>query len=310
MVGSSIIQYVLKSYPSTRIRASYCKTEPFIKDKRIEYVKADLRNTDDCKEAVKGCDLAIMAAANTSGSKALISRPWEQINDNLAINTRLLQAFYNEGIKRIVFLGSATLYQEFEGYISEDELDLNKDPSLSYLGIGWVMRYLEKLCYFWHMQAGMNIIILRLSNIYGPYDAFHPERSHFIPALIRKAVDKMDPFEVWGNPDVIRDVLFSEDLANCIINILKHEEITFDAFNVGSGIKTSVEDVVRFAIKHSDHFPKDIKYVEDKPATITFRAIDISKIKKLTGWEPCTSVEEGIKKTALWWNDNKNTWKK
>ncbi|MDD4874761.1 MAG: NAD-dependent epimerase/dehydratase family protein, partial [Dehalococcoidales bacterium] len=198
MAGSGIINYLLDKHPATKIRAVFCNTRPFIDHERVEYVRADLRSRDDCRSIAKGCDCAIMAAANSAGSKAISSKPWEQVNDNVVMNINMLQALHSENVRRVVYIGSATLYQEFQGDISEEALDLNIDPPQAYFGIGWGFRFTEKLCEFWHRHTGMEIAIVRAANIFGPYAKFDPEVSNFIPAIIRKAADKLDPFEVWG----------------------------------------------------------------------------------------------------------------
>ncbi|MEW6557330.1 MAG: NAD(P)-dependent oxidoreductase [Elusimicrobiota bacterium] len=309
-VGSAILEHLLNNYPSTKIRASYRVTEPFIKDKRIEYVKVDLREKEECRKIAKGCDCAIMAASHSGGSKVMTAQPWEFLNDNIIMNTQMLEAFFYENIKRVIYICTSAVYQEFEGYIKENELDLNKEPSLAYFGYGWLSRFIEKLCQFWHEKTGMEILIVRAANIFGPYSSFNPERSYFIPAIIRKAVDKLDPFEVWGSPDVIRDVIYSEDFARAIVMLLEKADIKFDVFNLGSGIKTTVGDVVNWALKYSGHKPSKINYDLSKPTTIKFRALDISKIKNIIGWQPQYTTEEGIKKTVDWWIKNKDTWKK
>ncbi len=308
-VGSAILKYIVKNYPTVKIRAAYNQTEPFIRHERIEYVKGNLRLEKDCKRMIKGCDCAIMAASNSGGSKAMTTEPWIFLNDNIIMNTQMLEAFYYENVKRVVYIGTSAVYQEFEGYIKENELDLNKDPSIAYFGYGWLVRFVEKLCQFWYEKTGMEIIIVRAANIYGPYSSFDPERSYFIPAIIRKAVEKMDPFDVWGSPDVTRDVLDSEDFARAIVMLLGNEKIKFDVFNVGSGIKTTVGDVVNWSLKYAEHKPSKINYDLTKPTTIKFRALDIAKIKKSIGWQPEYTTEEGIKKTVEWWIKNKDTWK-
>lgn len=308
-VGANILKHLLDNYPGSYIRASYFKTQPYINNDRIEYVQGDLRQKDDCIKMSKGCDCAIMAAVNTSGSKILNTRPWEQINDNVIMNTQMLSSFYFNGIKRVVFISSATVYQEFEGYIKEDQLDLDMDPHSSYLGIGWVMRYIERLCKFWHEQ-GIEIIVVRASNPFGPYSRFNPETSNFIPALIRKAVGKLDPFEVWGTPDVTRDVLYSDDFARAIVMLADNSEIKFDIFNVGSGVKTTVGDVVEWALRYANHTPSEIRYIQDRPTTIKFRALACTKIKSVLGWGVQYTIEEGVKKTTEWWIENKENWKK
>ena len=309
-VGSAILEYLLINYPSVKIRASYRQTKPFIKHERIEYVKGDLRIQDDCRKLVKNCDCAIMAASHSGGSKVMTAEPWRFLNDNILMNAQMLEAFYYENIKRVVYIGTSAVYQEFEGYIKENELDLNKDPSPAYFGYGWLTRFTEKLCRFWHDKTGMETIIVRAANIFGPYANFNPERSYFIPAIIKKATDKMDPFEVWGSPDVTRDVIYCEDFARAIVLLLDSEHVKFDIFNIGSGVKTTVGEVVNWSLKYAGHKPSKINYDTSKPTTIKFRALDISKIKHGIGWQPKYTTEEGIKKTTEWWMKNKENWKK
>jgi len=187
LAGSAIIKRLLAVCPTVKIRASYYKnTQPFIEDKRIEYVCGDLRSLEDCRRMSSGCDCAIMAAAYTGGAAVAASSLWERIEDNLMMNTRMLEAFCAEKINRVIYVGSASLYQEFEGNIREDELDLNKDPHLSHFGFGWVVRFTEKLCALIHEKYGIEVIIVRASNIFGPNAKFDPRTSNFIPAIIRK----------------------------------------------------------------------------------------------------------------------------
>src|SRR3989338_2151456 len=251
-----------------------------------------------------------MAASYSAGSKMMTTQPWLFINDNIIMTAQMFEAFFHEKVKRVIYIGTATVYQELEGFIKEDDIDFNKDPHLAYLGVAWISRFLEKLGLFWNQKTGMEVINVRSSNIFGPYANFNPSTSYFIPAIIRKACEKMDPFEVWGSPDVTRDVLYSEDFAAAIIALLNSTDIKFDAFNIGSGLKTTVGDVVNWSIKHSGHTPSSVHYDLSKPSTIKFRALDVSKIKKVTGWKPVYSIEEGIIKTIESCNKNKETWKK
>jgi nucleoside-diphosphate-sugar epimerase len=309
--GSSIIQYIINNYPMVRIRAAYYKhTKPFIRHERVEYVFGDLKSREDCRKMVKGCDCAVMAAANTAGSNVIVSQPWEHINNNLIMNAVMLEAFNSEKVKRVVYIGSATLYQETEGHIREDSLDLNKEPHPAYFGFAWVVRFIEKLCKFWHDKYGMEIVIARASNIFGPYSKFDPATSNFIPAIIRKAVDKMDPFDVWGSPDVTRDTIYSEDFARAIVMMMDNDKIEFDVFNIGTGIKTTVNDVVQWALKYAGHEPSRIQYSEDKPTTSKFRALDCAKARDFLGWKPQFTIEQGVRDTTEWWIQNKNWWLK
>lgn len=311
MVGSSILTHLLQKYPSIRIRACHAQSTPFIHDPRIEYVCADLMSAAEARHAVSGCNLAIMAAAaNTGGAVALTTKPWPQISDNTVMYLRILEALNSEQVERVVWVGSATLYQEFDGFVKERDLDLNQNPHVSHYGIGWVMRYAEKLCQFWRDTENMEIINVRSANIFGPYARFDPKRSNFIPAIIRKAVDRMEPFEVWGSPEVTRDVIFSEDFAQAVVLLLSNNTIKSGVFNIGSGEKTTVQDVVSWALKYSGHSPREIRYVNDKPTTIRFRALDCTQISRATGWHPEHTVEDGVRITTDWWIKNKQWWTK
>lgn len=310
LAGTSILQHIVKNYPDAQIRATYHNTKPFIEHKNIEYINGDLISSEQCRTMSRNCDLAIMTAANTGGSFQLTNEPWKQVNDNIFMNSQMLEAFYLEKINRVVYVGSATLYQDFENSITESEIDYNRDPPPAYMGIGWVNRYIEKLCAFWHKKSDMEILIARTSNIFGPYAKFDPGSSNFIPAIIRKAVDKMEPFEVWGSPDIVRDVIYAEDFAEAIVSLLIHNDIKFDVFNVGSGTATSVGNVVGWTLKASNHKPKSLIYNSNKPTTAKSRILNCSKIQNITKWKPKHSIKKSVEKTVEWWKENKHWWKK
>jgi GDP-L-fucose synthase len=250
------------------------------------------------------------AAAHAGGAAALAAAPARQVTDNAVMHARLLEALHAQGVQRVVWIGSVTLYQEFEGAIREDALDLNQDPPASHFGVGWVMRFSEKLCQFWRAQGGMAIINIRSANVFGPYARFDPRGSNFIPALIRKAVDRMDPFEVWGSPDVARDVIYAADFARAVGLLLTDDAIPGGVFNVGSGAPVTVGQVVEWALRSAGHAPSEIRYRDDRPTTIRFRSLDCSRIRAATGWAPQHTVEEGIRLTTDWWMRNKDWWTK
>ena len=109
-----------------------------------EYVRADLTNREDCLRAAKGCDAAVLMAAVTGGAKSAKDAPFRQATDNLVMDAQLLQALYEQGVKKVVYVSTVTVYQEFEGTIAEDDLDLNRDPHGAYFGVGWAKRSAEK----------------------------------------------------------------------------------------------------------------------------------------------------------------------
>jgi len=311
LAGRSILRHLLAHCPDTHIRAVFHeRTRDVLRDRRLEYVRADLRQLRDCRRAVKGCDSVFMAAAQTGGAQAAIREPWRQVTDNAVMNAHIFQACHDMGVRRVVCVGSATLYQPREELVREEDLKLDCDPYPAYFGIGWVTRFVEKLCQFWHEKTGLDVALARCANIYGPFARFDPSRANFIPALVRKAVDKQDPFEVWGSADVARDVIYADDFASAIVAMMNAAAIRFDVFNVGSGKAVTVGDVVTWALKSSGHTPSRILYLEDKPVTIRSRVLDITKAMRLLDWKPQVGPEEGIAKTVAWWQQNRRHWKR
>lgn len=311
MVGRAVLKTILGRTPGAKIRAVRFQNDSLLEDNSsVEWVKADLLSREECGKVAAGCDSVVMAAASTFGSRGMADEPWKALNDNVIINTQLLEACHFEGVRRVVFIGTTSVYQDFDGAIKEDELDWNQDPHPAHMGVGWAMRFVEKLCRFWYEKSGMEAVIVRAANVFGPYASFDPGKSNVIPALIRKSVEKMDPFEVWGSPDVVRDVVYSADFADAVICLLEAHQIKFDVFNVGSGRRTTVGEMVNCALKAAGYTPSEIRYVSGAPETVRVRRLDCSKIRDAVGWVPKHRVEDGIRKTTMWWQENRHEWKK
>jgi nucleoside-diphosphate-sugar epimerase len=222
----------------------------------------------------------------------------------------MLEAMYDAGVTRVIYISSATVYQDMEGRVKEDMLDLNQDPHPTYAGVAWAKRAAEKLCWFWSTKYGMEIVIARSSNIYGPFAKFDPARSNFIPAIIRKAVDGMDPFELWGSPDVTRDVIYSEDFGSAVLALYNATDIKYDVFNLGYGQPVTVGSVVDAVLGVTGFKPSKVIYKETAYVTNKARVLDCSKINEVVGWKPEFTPLEGISKTIEWWRENQHSWKK
>jgi len=246
----------------------------------------------------------------TGGVRALTERPESQVTDNLIIDALLLESLAVAGVPRCVFFSTASLYQPLSGMIREDQLNRNEPPHPAHRGIGFVKRASEQLCQFWHERSGLACGILRAANIYGPRAAFDPARSNFIPALIRKAADRLDPFEVWGSADVVRDVIFVSDAAVAAVRLLVAPGLGCETYNLGTGIPCTVGDVVQSALDSACHIPSSVVYSEFQPATIRGRVLDCGGLEERLGWMPAITLDQGVGETFRWWQENKVSWKK
>lgn len=311
MAGFGVLKRLLEVHPETALRALYhTRQAPTLDDPRVEYVAGDLTDRGRCAALLAGCDVAINTAAATGGAQSLVSEPWAQVTDNVVMNLRFLEACANAGLRRVVMVGSATLYQDSSTALGEGDLDLNQDPPAPYLGVGWAYRTVESLSKFWAVSGRLPVVSARVSNIYGPYAAFHPSRSNVIPALIRRAVEREDPMVIWGRPDVVRDVVYVDDFSDAIVQLLDAEGIDGEAFNVGSGVPVTVEELVRIVLRCSGHAPSELRFDASRPATVPFRLLDCRRIAERVGWRARTPLEDGILRTVRWWEANRTTWDK
>ena len=308
MLGSAVLQ-TLVDVGRSPLRAVWHHTPPHIRHPEVEYLQGDLRDPQFCRQAAEGVTHALLTAAHTGGAAEARTHPWRQVNPNLEMNIHLFEALArNQRLEHLIFVSSATVYQPFEGHIREEQLDLNQPPASAHLGVGLVMRHLEQMCRFWQQVSGARFQVVRAANIFGPYAPFDPARSNFIPALIRKAVAAQDPFEGWGNPATIRDVIYAPDVAEALLALLRYQGEAWEAFNVGSGQQVSVQNVLDWVLRFAAHQPAAFAWLGDRHQTIPFRALDCTKIKVATGWQAHTPIEIGLQKTLEWWKTNQFSW--
>jgi len=261
----------------------------------IEYV-ADLRDNS----IPDNIDYIIHCAAHTSGAKEIVGNPAALIIPNIQLNTNLLHQAASNGVKKFVFISSSAVYPETCEAVTEN-MGFEKDPSDTYFGVGWMKRYTEKLAEFYYRQYGMEILIIRPSNIYGPYCSFDLERAHVLPALIHKFVEGQSPIVVWGLPQVSRDFIYVDDFVSGVLRALEWL-VGFDVFNIASGTSYTIGDAVDL-IKEITNFEGVVLFDSTKPMTIYKRVIDTTKASNVLGFLPKTSFKEGLAKTVDYYKE-------
>jgi GDP-L-fucose synthase len=148
----------------------------------------------------------------------------------------------------------------------------------------------------------MSTLIVRPGNLYGPRDKYKKSESKVIAALIRRAFEKENPFEVWGDGEDIKDFLYVDDFIDALIETFKKSS-DFDIFNIASGVPVTIKEVLKDIIQISDNQDIQVKFDVSKPTMIPIRMIDISKIKAEIGWQPKTSIYDGLRQTYEWYSE-------
>lgn len=272
---------------------------------KVEFIKADLTNRSDCQKVVQGQDYVFMCAADTSGAAVIENTPLAHVTPNVIMNALMLEASHMANVKKFLFISSNTVYPLTDHAVDED--DVNYTLYEKYFPVGWMKIFTEKMCemYSAKIKNPMTTIIIRPGNTYGPFDKFELGQSHVIPALIRKAIERQDPLEVWGNGMDIKDFIYVEDLAEGLI--LAMEKINqFDQINIAGGIPITIRQVLEAILKADNFKNPKIIFNGSKPTMIPIRLINIDKAKKSLGFTPKTSLEVGIKKTVDWYKSLRN----
>jgi GDP-L-fucose synthase len=294
-----------------RVRATLHKNQPVITDKRIEYIEADLTNMEDCRRAVEGMEYVFMCAASTSGAAVIAATPLVHVTPNIVMNSQILEAAYFARVRKFIWLSSNAAYPPSgDRPVKEDEL-FDGDPYETYFGVAWMKRYTEILCrmYSEKLKNPMTTVVLRPSNIYGPYDDYDFETSHVMAALIRRVVERHDPFEVWGTGDDVRDWIYIDDFIDAMI--LAAEKIdTYNPLNIGLGEGHTVKEALQMMLEADGFKSARVQYNSSKPSMIPIRLIDTSKAAEVLGFRAGTGLLEGIKKTLAWYRANRTGQKK
>ncbi|WP_348520482.1 GDP-L-fucose synthase family protein [Aurantimicrobium minutum] len=246
-------------------------------------------------------DVIIDAAARVGGISANNSYPAEFLSENLQIQVNLLDAANAADVSRFLFLGSSCIYPKFadqpikESSLLTGELEPTND-AYAIAKIAGIMQIQAS-----RRQYGRHWISAMPTNLYGPGDNFHPENSHVLPALLRRFHEAKESGSkevvLWGTGTPLREFLYVEDLADACIYLLENYDSP-ETINVGVGEDVSIRDlaeIVSSVVGYEGKITQDVT----KPDGTPRKLLDISRIKAL-GWEPKTSLREGIKQTYEW----------
>ena len=299
-VGSHLSQRLVNS--GAIVRGTLHKSTPLLEINGVEYIKTNLETASDCELATKNIDYVFMCAANSSGAEVMTKTPLVHLTPNVVMNSQMLAASYANSVKKFCFISSNTVYPLTDFAVSED--DVNGVFFEKYFIVGWMKRFSEIMCemYATKISKPMPTLIVRPGNLYGPLDKYKKNESKVIAALIRRAYEKEDPFEVWGDGEDIKDFLYIDDFIDALLETFPKSN-DFDIFNIASGVPVTIKEVLKHIIDISNNGTIEVIFDKTKPTMIPKRMINISKINKLIGWYPKTSINQGLKLTFEWYAD-------
>lgn len=250
-------------------------------------------------------DCVVLAAAKVGGIMANIESPAVFLYDNLMIQNNVIHSAYQNGVKKLLFLGSSCIYPRLSPQPMKEEylMDGKVEPTNEGYAIAKIAGM--KMCEMYNRQYGTDYISVMPCNLYGYGDNFDPVRSHVVPAMIRKfheaKINNNTEVTVWGTGNARRELLFTDDMADACVYLLESYSGN-DFFNVGSGSDVSIRELAG-TVKEVVGYTGDIVFDTSKPDGMPQKLMDVSKLKE-SGWTYKTELKDGLAKTYRWYLDN------
>ena len=285
MAGSAILRkltkegyhnFVLKTSKELDLRNQNA-VEAFFEQEKPEYV--------------------FLAAAKVGGILANNTYRADFLYENLMIQNNIIHQSFVHKIKKLMFLGSSCIYPKLapqplkEDYLLTGALESTNEP-YAIAKIAGI-----KMCESYRLQYGCNFISVMPTNLYGEGDNYDLQKSHVLPALIRKfheAKQQNMPFvEVWGTGAPLREFMNVEDLADACVFLMNNYDQP-EIINIGVGEDLSIKELAML-VKEIVGFVGELRFDTSKPDGTPRKLMDTSKINNL-GWKASISLKDGIKK--------------
>ena len=256
------------------------------KNLRFEYI--DFVHTNDFSPFLEGIDTVIHLVSTLlpcDGTENLAN----DIQDNVIQTVKLFEGMKKAGVKRILFVSSGgTVYGEGDEFPLKESS--GKKPTSKY---GFVKLMTEELIRLFGLYNHIDFSIARLSNPYGFCRTFNRKQG-LIPIIIEKVLTEKE-IEIWGDGENVRDYIYIDDAIECVVSILKNE--INGIFNVGTGIGTSINQIIEIIISQLDCDRPEIKYTARRINDVKKNILDSRLVTDAAGWAPKTSLDDGIKLT-------------
>ncbi len=250
-------------------------------------------------------NVVIVAAAKVGGIKANNDYPVEFLVKNSRIQNNVIHAAYENGVRKLLFLGSSCIYPKLAPQPIQESALLTGplEPTNEAYAIAKIAGI--KLCQAYAREYGANFISAMPTNLYGPNDNFDLETSHVLAALLRKAHEAKTRGDqrliVWGTGKPRREFLHVDDLASACLLLLENYDSP-EIINVGYGEDISIRELAEL-ICDVVGFDGELAWDTTKPDGTPRKLLDVSKIRAL-GWKPAVPLRDGIVRTYDWFRAN------
>lgn len=241
-------------------------------------------------------EYVFLAAAKVGGIVANNEAPADFMWENMTLEMNVIHAAWQNGCKKLEFLGSSCIYPKFAPQPMPESCLLTS--ALEETNEAYALAKISglKYCAYLNRQYGTDYISVMPTNLYGPGDNYHPTHSHVLPALIRRFHEAKESglksVTCWGDGSPLREFLYVDDLANLCVFLMNNYSGD-ETVNAGTGKELTIRELTELVAKVVG-YEGEIKWDTSKPNGTPRKLLDVSKAEKL-GWKYRTELEEGIR---------------
>lgn len=261
----------------------------------------DLSDYKTCLDISNGQDYVFHLMAVKSNTQKGLSKVASAYVPFLMCNTNMMEAAFRCGISKYMFVGSIGQYPNIPVRHEDDVWNGPPEANDRYMGIAKRAGEAQAETYL-HEHGWDAVKIVRLSNVYGPYDDFDPRTAHVIPSLINRMINGENPINIAGDGTAVRDLIYSEDVVKGMLIALEKAPPCIP-INIGSGNGYTIKEVAETIANLVPKKP-DIQWDVNRPVGDNVRILSTQRSKDLLNFEAKTSLYEGIKKTIEWYLKN------
>jgi nucleoside-diphosphate-sugar epimerase len=276
----------------------YPEYEPTAAD---DFQILDLRRWDNCLQATIRVDQVYNLAADMGGIGYITAYLADIFRNNILINTHMLEASRLNGVQRFLFSSSACVYPSFlqkspdvTPLKEEDAIPADPEP-----GYGWEKLATEELCRYYQKDFDFETRIVRFHNVYGPLGTYEGGKEKAPAALSRKVAlaGDGDEVEIWGDGQQTRSFMYIDDCVEGLLRLMESDHR--EALNLGTERLVTIDELLDLVCEAAGKKLR-IRHDLSRPQGVRGRNSDNTLLRKVLGWEPRIPLEEGLRTTYQW----------
>jgi UDP-glucose 4-epimerase len=294
-IGANLVRFLRERTPwRVRVIDNMQTGDPgHVSEELADVFEGNVSDPKALESALEGID-AVIHLASTTGVVPSVEDPVWDFEGNPLPTFRLLDACRRKGIDRVVFASSGATLGEAQPPVNEEVLPRPLSP----YGAGKLAG--EAYCQAFAASHGMQTAALRFSNVYGPFSL--RKKGNAVPNFIRTCLSN-EPMVVYGDGMQTRDFIYVEDLCDCIHRAATTDGIGGEVFQVAMGAETSILDLAEL-VRKVIGAESEIRFEPKRAGEIYKSWADISKARRVLGFDPQIDLEEGITRTVDWYRAN------